>query len=79
MLTDIRRGDEDLCEGDGVVGEEEEGEEVFGFGVVVDDTGDVDDEADRLGGRREGGKKRLAVWQTGRREEFVTYQLGDVV
>ena len=71
MLTDIRRRDEDLCEGDGVVGEEEEGEEVFGVGVVVDDPGDVDDEADCLEGR-EDREKKLELswsWRGGRREE----------
>ena len=48
MLTDVRRGDEDLSERDGVVREEVEAEEVLGVGIVVDDTGDIDDQADGL-------------------------------
>ena len=48
MLTDIGGGDEDFGEGDGVVGEEVETEEVLGVGVFVDDAGDVDDETDGL-------------------------------
>ena len=47
VLADIRGRDEDLCEGDGVVGEEEELEVVLGVGVCVDDPSDVDDEANR--------------------------------
>ena len=42
VLGDVRCGDEDLCERDGVVGEEEEREEVFGVRVLVDDPRDVD-------------------------------------
>ena len=48
VLGDIGGGDEDLGEGDGIVGEEEEGEEVLGVGVLVDDACDVDDKADGL-------------------------------
>ena len=48
MLTDVRRGDEDLGERYGVVGEEVETKEVLGVGVVVDDAGDVYDQADGL-------------------------------
>lgn len=48
VLTDIRRGDEDLSEGDRVVGEEEHREQVLGLGVFVDDACSVDDEADSL-------------------------------
>ena len=46
MLADIRRGDEDLGEGHGVVGQEVDAEEVLRIGVDVDDTRDVDDEPD---------------------------------
>lgn len=48
MLADIGGGDEDLGKGDGVVGEEVESEEVLGIWVLVDDTRNVDDEADGL-------------------------------
>ena len=48
VLTDVRRGDEDLSERDGVVREEVEAEEVLGVRIVVDDTRDVDNQADGL-------------------------------
>lgn len=48
MLADIGRGDEDLSKGDGVVGEEVESKEVLGIWVLVDNTRNVDDEADGL-------------------------------
>ena len=47
MLTDIRGRDENLGERDGVVGKEEQAQEVLGVGILVDDARNVDDEADR--------------------------------
>ena len=49
VLADVGRGDEDLSEGDGVVGEEVKAEEVLGVGVVVDHSGNVNDETNGLG------------------------------
>ena len=48
VLADVGRGNEDLSEGYGVVGEEVKAEKVLGVGVVVDDACDVDDQADSL-------------------------------
>ncbi len=48
MLADVGRGDEDLGKGDGVVGEEVKSKEVLGIWVLVDDTCNVDDEANGL-------------------------------
>ena len=45
VLRDVRRGDEHLRERDRVVGQEEERQQVLGVRVLVDDTRDVDDEA----------------------------------
>ena len=47
-MADVGRRNEDLSERDGVVRQEVEAEEVLGVGVVVNDTGDVDDQADGL-------------------------------
>ena len=46
MLADVRSGDEDLGERDGVVRQEEEAEQVLRVRVGIDDACDVDDEAD---------------------------------
>ncbi len=48
MLTDVRGRDEDLSERHGVVGQEVKTEDVLCLGVGVDDTRDVDDQADGL-------------------------------
>ena len=48
VLADVRSGDEDLCERDGVVGQEVEAEEILRLGVGVDDARDVDDQPDGL-------------------------------
>ena len=75
VLTDVRRGDEDLSERDGVVREEVEAEEVLGVGVVVDDTGDIDDQADGLWSTdTEGQDTKGYLVQGG-----VTHELGDIV
>ena len=47
VLADVRRGDEDLGERDGVVGKEEQAQQVLGVRIVVNHASDVDDEADR--------------------------------
>jgi hypothetical protein len=46
VLGDVGGRDEDLGEGDGVVREEEDLEEVLGLLIGVDDSGGVDDESD---------------------------------
>ena len=50
VLADVpgRCRNKHLGKGDGVVGEEVEREQVLGVWVLVDDTRDVDNEADRL-------------------------------
>lgn len=48
VLRDIRSRDQHLGERDGVVGQEVDLEVVLGVGVGVDDTGDIDDQADGL-------------------------------
>ena len=50
VLADVpgRCRNKHLGKGDGVVGEEEEREEVLGLGVYVDDTSDIHDETDSL-------------------------------
>lgn len=46
MFGDVGGGDEEFGQGDGVVGDEEDGVDVLAVGIVVDDLGDVVDEAD---------------------------------
>ena len=75
MLADIGRGDEDLSERDGVVGQEVEAEEVLGVGVVVDDTGDIDDQADGLWSTDTEGQDTKGYLVRG----GVTHELGDIV
>jgi hypothetical protein len=70
VLTEVRRRDEDLGEGDGVVGNEEHGEVFFGVRIDVDDAGDVDDEFDGL----EKALARVNVCTAG-----WTYELRNVV
>ena len=47
-MTNVGRRNEDLSERDGVVRQEVETEEVLSVRVVVNDTGNVDDQADGL-------------------------------
>ena len=75
VLADVGRGDEDLSEGNGVVGEEVKAEKVLGVGVVVDDACDVDDQADGLWSTdTEGQNTKGYLVQGG-----VTHELGDIV
>ena len=46
MLTDIRRGNQNLGQRDGVVWQEVELKIVFCVWISIDDAGDVDDKAD---------------------------------
>ncbi len=48
MLTDIRCRNQNLRKGDRVVREEEQAEEILGVRVNVDDTSDINDQANGL-------------------------------
>lgn len=48
MLADIGRRNEDLSQRDGVVRKEVEAEDVLSIGVVVNDVGNVDNQANGL-------------------------------